>query len=124
MKVVYDSLTGLGKSYAESLGYPTIDIHDIDDQDLETEYFLVTRCFNFGEVPEPTVLFLRKHYRQVFGVACGGNRNWGANYAIAGDKIEKACRIPCVSKFEAMGFEHERQQSRDFIAQYLAEHQE
>ncbi|MDO5733348.1 MAG: class Ib ribonucleoside-diphosphate reductase assembly flavoprotein NrdI [Eubacteriales bacterium] len=119
MFVVYDSLTGLCKKFAEALGYDTIAIDAVDDSDLTSEYFLVTRCFNFGEVPEPTREFLKKHHRQVFGQAVSGNRNWGQNYAIVGDKIEKALGIPCVCKFEAMGFPHERQLVRDFIAAHL-----
>lgn len=124
MKIIYDSLTGLCKHYAESLGYPCTDIRDVPDTEEGEFYFLVTRCMNFGEVTEETARFLRLHHRRVIGLACGGNRNWGENYAIAGDKIEKVCHIPCVAKFEASGFPHERQQSRDFIARYLEEHPE
>lgn len=140
MLVVYDSLTGLGKKYADSLGYKTCDIRSIlhnlglvqnDDGTWvdvknkenfkiqllpeEEEIFLVTRCFNFGEVPEATLYFLDYYHDQVIGTATGGNRNWGRNYAIAGEKIEQIYGIPSIVKFEASGFPHERKQAKDFI---------
>ncbi len=119
MTIIYDSLTGLCKSFAESLGYPCIDINDEQALNYEETYFLVTRCVNFGQVTEEAALFLNKHHKQVIGVACGGNRNWGENYAVAGDKIEKVCGIPCVVKFEAMGFPHEREIAKSFISDYV-----
>lgn len=117
MLIVVDSLTGMCRKYAESLGYPVVDIDRVPGH-CEEDMFLVTRCYNFGEIPEPTLHFLEEYKDSVIGVACGGNRNWGLNYAIVGDKIEKIYGIPCVAKFEGWGFPKERQISRDFLEQY------
>lgn len=120
MCIVVDSLTGMGRRYAESLGWPIVDIQDEAALSPDEDYFLVTRCYNFGEMPFSTRLFLEAHHEQVVACAVSGNRNWGANYAIVGDKIEAEYGIPCVAKFEGMGFAHERQLAQDYLAAYKA----
>ncbi len=122
MTIIYDSLTGLCQRFAESLGYPALPIQDADQLPPHEPVFLVTRCFNFGEIPETTLLYLNSHAKQVVGTATSGNRNWGANYAIAGAKIEEIYGIPDVVRFEAMGFPHEREAARTFLKNWESEH--
>lgn len=120
--IVFDSLTGLSKKYAESLGYPVLDIKEAPRHLKESDrVFLVTRCFNFGEIPDTTLDFLDQYWEWVIGTACSGNRNWGKNYAIAGKMIEEDYGIPFVTSFEALGFPHEREKAKTFIDQYLKE---
>ncbi len=118
MKIIVDSLTGMGLKFAKSLNYPIIDINNYDVKDLDDDLFLVTRCFNFGEIPKSTIDFLELYHTKVIGVACGGNRNWGTNYGIAGDKIQEIYNIPHVTKFEAAGFPNEREKVKLFLANY------
>ena len=53
MIIVYDSLTGQGKKFAMKLGYEAIKISDYHEE-KDKHVFLVTRSFNFGEVPKTT----------------------------------------------------------------------
>ncbi len=104
MVIVYDSLTGQSKRFAEKLNMLSYDINHFNQASNE-DILLVTRTFNFGEVPEPTKKFLNLHADLVKGVCVSGNRNWGSNYGAAGDKINKQYNIPLILKFEASGFD-------------------
>lgn len=102
MIVVYDSLTGQGKRFADKLGYQVEDIKTFETK-ANTPLFLVTRSFNFGEVTREAAAFLAAYHHLVIGVAVTGNRNWGTNFGAAGDKITAKYGIPLVLKFEALG---------------------
>ncbi len=104
MVIIYDSLTGQAKKFAQKFNLSAYDINHYDD-DLVEDVLLVTRTFNFGEIPKPTKLFLEKNSHLVKGVCVSGNRNWGANYGAAGDKISQMYNIPLILKFEASGFD-------------------
>ncbi|MDY0277518.1 MAG: class Ib ribonucleoside-diphosphate reductase assembly flavoprotein NrdI [Acholeplasma sp.] len=101
MIVVYDSLTGQTKRFASKLGFPFVGVNEYVLS--EEPIFLLTRSFNFGEVPKSTKNFLDNYSAKVIGTAVSGNRNWGTNYGRAGDVIEKTYNIPLVLKFEASG---------------------
>ncbi|MFA6801265.1 MAG: class Ib ribonucleoside-diphosphate reductase assembly flavoprotein NrdI [Acholeplasmataceae bacterium] len=103
MVIVYDSLTGQSKRFAHKLNLDTFDINLY--QRMNEDVLLVTRTFNFGEIPESTIKFLDQFRNIVKGVCVSGNKNWGSNYGAAGDKIEKIYHIPLVLKFEASGFD-------------------
>ncbi len=106
MVIIYDSLTGQAKKFAEKLGLLCQDINHyvIEDND---DILLITRTFNFGEIPKTTKDFLDEHSHLIKGVCVSGNRNWGANYGAAGDKINRIYKIPLVLKFEASGFDRD-----------------
>lgn len=124
MFIVVDSLTGLSMKFAQNLGYP---IYRIGHDDIPFEqgpYFLVTRSFNFGEIPMPTIEVLRKHYQNCIGVAVSGNRNWGTNYGAAGDKIQAIYNIKLVRKFEGTGFKPDWEAVKEYIQQKERENNE
>ena len=52
MIVVYDSNTGIGKRFAESLGYPTQSIKE----KLEEPCILITRNAGAGKIPWSTTM--------------------------------------------------------------------
>ena len=56
MIVVYDSNTGIGKRFAESLGYPTQSIKE----KLEEPCILITRNAGAGKIPWSTKRFIKK----------------------------------------------------------------
>lgn len=114
--IVVDSMTGLGKKFAEKLGYPVFDIQMFHYEEGQ-KIFLVTRSVNFGEIPPTTQQFLALYAPKVIGVAVSGNRNWGKNYGAAGDKINLSYGIPLVLKFEGLGFPHEVNQVKAWLAQ-------
>lgn len=103
MLVVFDSLTGQTKRFAQKLEYPTIHIK-LYEGDPNCDIFLVTRNINFGSIPETTKNFLDLYKDRVIGVAVSGNKNWGENYGKAGDSIQALYNIPLILKFEGSGF--------------------
>ncbi len=116
MLVVYDSLTGQGHRFAEKLGFELADIN-LGIPAHSGKLFLITRSFNFGEVPETTLDFIEDYRDEIAGVAVSGNRNWGTNFGAAGDKIEKQFQIPLVLKFEGSGFSKDVEYVRAWIMQ-------
>lgn len=117
MIVIYDSLTGQTKRFAERLGLEAINISDFDF-DRKEEVLLCTRSHGFGKIPDTTLNFLKAWKHKVVAVAVSGNRNWGANYGAAGDKIEKQFKIPLIRKFEGPGFPEDREYVIDWIKKY------
>lgn len=113
--IVVDSMTGLGKRFAEKLGYPVFDIQAYQ-ADEHHDIFLITRSVNFGQIPDTTQAFLDQFAKKVIGLAVSGNRNWGKNFGAAGDKISLAYGIPLVLKFE-LGFPHEVNQVKTWLSQ-------
>lgn len=117
MLVVYDSLTGMGKSFAEGLGYPTKEIQKVTEKDLELGCFLVTRSIGFGNIPDSTLDFLDDYAEdfEIIGVAVTGSLNWGASYGGSGRKIEAIYGIPLVHKFEGRGYQKDKELVIDYI---------
>ena len=104
--IVVDSMTGLGKKFADKLGYPVFDIQTYQSI-AEHKILLVSRSIHFGEIPPSTKTFLDQFAKNVIGVAVGGNRSWGKNFGAAGDKISLTYGIPLILKFEGIGMPHE-----------------
>lgn len=115
MLVVFDSLTGQTKRFATNLGFNTVNVKLYEETDEDV--FLVTRSINFGQIPEPTKNFLDQFKHKVIGCAVSGNLNWGANFGMAGVKIEKIYNIPLIKKFEGSGFKSDV----EFVKQWIVE---
>lgn len=118
MIIVYDSLTGQGKKFALKLGYEAIKISDYHEE-KDKHVFLVTRSFNFGEVPKTTLDFLNIYHQRVIGTAVSGNRNWGSNFGKAGEVIQKKYQIPLVVKFEMGGMDNDITKTKKFIEDFI-----
>ncbi|HLT00313.1 MAG TPA: class Ib ribonucleoside-diphosphate reductase assembly flavoprotein NrdI [Acholeplasma sp.] len=103
MLVVFDSLTGQTKRFAQKLGYDSIHVK-LYEGEPNDDIFLVTRNINFGSIPATTKYFLDLYKDRVVGVAVSGNKNWGENFGKAGDLIEAIYQIPLILKFEGSGF--------------------
>lgn len=120
MLIVYDSLTGKSKQFTESLNIPLpiIDINKVKEIKDE-KIFLITRSFNYGDIPITTSKFLSKYATNVVGMAVSGNRAWGdALFGLAGDRIkEQYPHIELVTKFELMGLESDRKVVREWLIQ-------
>lgn len=121
MYIVVDSITGNSIKFARKTGYPVMKIKDRKDIKDGDKFLLITRCQNFGEIPMGTQLLLEKHHDKVIGVVVSGNRNWGQHYGISGDKIEAEWNIPCILKFEGVGFPHEIDYVKKYIEDYERE---
>jgi ribonucleoside-diphosphate reductase protein NrdI len=116
--IVYDSLTGMSKRVAQKLGYEYFDINSYTPQTVGEKVFLLTRSFNFGEIPHPTLNFLQQYANSVVGVAVTGNKNWGENFGAAGDKINALYNIPLVRKYEGLGFPEDIEFMKTWLNNY------
>ena len=99
MIIVYDSLTGLGKKFAEDLGYPAQSV----DAGVSEACLLVTRNVGLGKIPETTSRFLDQYKEYVIGVVVNGNKRYGPFYCKAGDRINKLYDIPVIRKISGSG---------------------
>ena len=117
MIVIYDSLTGQTKRFAQSLGLEAISISEFNFN-RDDDILLATRSHGFGKIPDTTLNFLKVWHKKVVGVVVSGNRNWGANYGAAGYKIQEQFKIPLIIKFEGPGFLEDRQYVINWINKY------
>jgi protein involved in ribonucleotide reduction len=113
--IVVDSMTGLGKKFADKLGYPVFDIQTYQPQP-EDAILLITRSVNMGEITSFSKVFLDQYAKLVIGVVVGGNRSWGKNFGAAGDKISLTYGIPLLLKFEGIGMPHEVSLVKSWLA--------
>lgn len=119
--VVYDSMTGQGKRFAEKLGYPVFDIQQFVPQSQQ-HVFLVSRSFGFGEIPVTTIKFIEQFRSLIIGCAVSGSRNWGKNFGMAGKKIEERYSIPLIQIFEMIGLPHEVNHVKMWLQDYEQKH--
>lgn len=101
MKVYYASMTGNVRRFIDKTG---VDAINIKDEQTPTEPFvLVTYTFGFGDIPVEVNAWLTHNHELLRGVAVSGNRNWGDNYGLAGDKLSHRYSVPLILKFEQAG---------------------
>lgn len=104
-RIYYDSKTGnvarFIQKVAELTGWQVEKIHP--DMEVQHEGHLVTFTTRFGEIPETTQHFLQSASAYIRSVSSSGNRNWGRNFAMAGEKIAANYEIPLALKFELSG---------------------
>ncbi|MFC3198832.1 class Ib ribonucleoside-diphosphate reductase assembly flavoprotein NrdI [Parapedobacter deserti] len=104
-RIYYDSKTGNVERFMQKVtdltGWTAQQIHP--DMEVKHEGHLVTYTTRFGEVPETTKNFLQYASSYLLSVSSSGNRNWGRNFAMAGEKIANEYGIPLALKFELSG---------------------
>nr|WP_272904541.1 class Ib ribonucleoside-diphosphate reductase assembly flavoprotein NrdI [Bacillus subtilis] len=89
-----------------------LDIESIeitDDTIIIQEFIHITYTIGFGEVPERTLNFINNNKNKIRGVAVSGNKVWGDNYGLAGDKLSAKFHIPLLLKFELSGTKQDLQ---------------
>lgn len=101
MKVYYASMTGNVRRFLAKTGVDAIDI--VNSPKSTEPFVLVTYTFGFGDIPAEVDAWLTQNYKLLRGVAVSGNRNWGDNYGLAGDKISQRYGVPLILKFEQAG---------------------
>lgn len=73
------------------------------------DYVLMLPTFADGEgrgaVPKQVIRFLNDPARRagIRGVIAGGNRNFGATYALGGKIVAEKCNVPVLYRFELAG---------------------
>ncbi|MCL1990999.1 MAG: class Ib ribonucleoside-diphosphate reductase assembly flavoprotein NrdI [Defluviitaleaceae bacterium] len=101
MLILYDSLTGNVGRFIKKLSVEATQI--TADMVVDQDFILITFTTSLGEVPDKTNTFLQKNHDHLKGVASSGNKNFGAYYGLAADKIAQKYRVQIVSKFELSG---------------------
>ncbi|MEC1408858.1 class Ib ribonucleoside-diphosphate reductase assembly flavoprotein NrdI [Bacillus halotolerans] len=105
MVITYESKTGNVRRFVKAL-QQEFDIESIeitDDTIINQEFIHITYTIGFGEVPERTLSFINNNKNKIRGVAVSGNKVWGDNYGLAGDKLSAKFHIPLLLKFELSG---------------------
>lgn len=104
MLIVYDTLLGKTKKCAVKLAeLGGLHVRSVADGPVSEPFLLVTYTIGFGNVPESTTAFLEQSAPHMIGVASGGNRAWGENFAKAGVTISREYNVPLVHQFELEG---------------------
>lgn len=105
MIITYESKTGnvrrFVKALQQELSIEAIEI--TDDTIIKQEFIHITYTIGFGEVPERTLNFINKNKNKIRGVAVSGNKVWGDNYGLAGEKLSAMFHVPLLLKFELSG---------------------
>ena len=119
MKIVYFSLTGNCKRFAEKLGFDTQPMKDASvslssDEDIT----LIFPTLGFGKVPSPVIRFLKQYKHNVKFVVSSGNRNWGANFAVGADTVTDKMDIPSY-KIELAGTTEDVENVKQKIAEFM-----
>ncbi|MBU5245340.1 class Ib ribonucleoside-diphosphate reductase assembly flavoprotein NrdI [Bacillus halotolerans] len=111
MVITYESKTGNVRRFVKALQHK-LDIEAIeitDDTIINQEFIHITYTIGFGEVPERTLSFIKKNKNKIRGVAVSGNKVWGDNYGLAGDKLSAKFHTPLLLKFELSGTKQDLQ---------------
>lgn len=98
--IVYYSKTNNTERFINKLQSTSVSISDYNGKD---KYILLTPTYFFGEIPKKVTDFLETHSKNMVGVISTGNKNWGENFAKAGDKISDIYNVPLLHKMELSG---------------------
>lgn len=112
--VVYDSLTGLGKKFANSLETPSQSVW----KKLEEPCILVSRNSGAGQIPWTTKRFIRKYRHLIKGFVINGNqKRYPRTFCGATDKIVEQYGLRHIRNIEGSGTEADRQAVKYFLEQ-------
>lgn len=110
--VYFSSASGNTARFVARLGMPALRIPALLSDSLpmpDGPYVLICPTFADGQgrgaVAKPVIRFLNCPERRALlrGVIAGGNRNFGATYALAGRVIAEKCNVPWLTSFELAG---------------------
>lgn len=125
--VYFSSGSGNTARFMAALGLPALRIPFRPGEPMPepvAPYVLVTPTYADGEgrgaVARPVIRFLNDPARRALirGVIAGGNRNFGATFARAGDVIAAKCNIPLLYRFELAGTAADIARVRAGLAQF------
>lgn len=115
-EVICYSLGGNSRRFADRLGVPVRYLSLISSPEPDGPFILITPTYG-GKVPAPVQRFLAEptNRQLLVGVVCSGNRNFGADYAIAGNLIAAEFGVPHLHSFELSGLNHDIEAVRSLI---------
>ena len=115
MLIVYDSLTGLGKKFSESLDYKSQSVKE----KLSEKCILITRNVGAGKIPRTTKKFIRKNKELIIGFVNNGDRKkHGKTFCGSSDKLVKEYGIQLIKNIEGSGNTEDIRDVKAFIANY------
>lgn len=125
MQLVYDSLTGNVRRFAEDLarqlgGAPLLAVREAQEVLPGGDYLLLTYTFGTGGVPASTQAFLQQHASRLRGVVSSGSFHWGHNFARAADVIAGQYGVPVVAKVNKAGSAADRARVLDWVSERRA----
>lgn len=112
--VYYSSASGNTARFVARLGLPALRIPVRPDEappEPGEPFVLICPTYADGQgqgaVAKPVIRFLNDPARRALlrGVIAGGNRNFGATWALAGRVIAEKCNVPVLYRFELAGTE-------------------
>lgn len=101
MRIVYASLTGNVRRLAAKLDANAIDHTSVAH--VGEPFVFITYTIGFGDVPAGVFAWLDANRNNLRGIVASGNRNWGANFAKAGDTLAERYNTPLLRKVELAG---------------------
>lgn len=102
--IVYYTISGNTKAFAERFTSDGFEIVNCKDAaNIDGPFIMFTPTYNFGMVPVPVKRLLDGHSDHLRAVVSFGNKNWGAEYALAGDKVSDSYGVPLLRKVEMRG---------------------
>ncbi|MDO5705975.1 MAG: class Ib ribonucleoside-diphosphate reductase assembly flavoprotein NrdI [Paracoccus sp. (in: a-proteobacteria)] len=128
MLVYYSSASGNTARFVARLGMDALRIPVSPGDPLpapDRPYVLVCPSFadglGRGAVSKGVIHFLNDPARRALlrGVIAGGNRNFGAHFACAGDVIAAKCNVPVLYRFELAGAETDIARVRAGLDEFL-----
>ncbi|GCE63284.1 class Ib ribonucleoside-diphosphate reductase assembly flavoprotein NrdI [Candidatus Mycoplasma haematohominis] len=110
MKLVYASRTNNIERIVQKLNLPEEQLLNISNGYsgvINEEYCLFTYTDMLGSIPKVVDDFLKINHKYLKGVAGSGNRNFGANFCLAAEKISIKYGVELLAKFELAGSDKE-----------------
>lgn len=114
IKVAFYSMSGNTRSFVEKLDVESIDI--MEKPSVNESFILLTPTYFFGQVPDEVGSWLMDNGSNMRGVISFGNRNWGSNFAKAGDIISESYGVPLLDKVEMRGTDDDVRRINEGIA--------
>ena len=111
--VYFSSRSGNTARFVAGLGLPALRIPVAGNDQPRPDRPFVLLCPTYadgegrGAVPKQVIRFLNDPDRRALirGVIAGGNRNFGATFALAGEVIARKCNVPVLYRFELAGMD-------------------
>lgn len=103
--IVFYSFTGQTRRFIEKVkAVSTVECIELkEDLKVNSRFILLTSTIGFGQVPDSVAKFLENNHENMEAVMSNGNKNWGENFAKAGDIISEHYKVPLIARYELAG---------------------
>lgn len=123
VRIAFYSMTGNVRRFIKGSRLETqYELYEITEANKNDKFpgpfVLVTSTYGFGGVPGAVESFLEVNHTGLVAVASSGNRNWGSNFAKAGEHIQEQYRVPLLMKFELHGTDKDRESFKEKVGSF------